>query len=137
MAVAVLLLVIIIYETAKDLREREQNMLDGTVLTLSAAELRGPVAGYYRSHPLPSGWKVGDTVAAGPDKIEVALYFAPDISHSRHGKAAEPGEITPANGCPADEALRHELASTELWILVNDKTGLIARFACGVATPQP
>jgi hypothetical protein len=137
LAVTAVLLVIVVYETSKDLRERELEAAGGVVRVQSALELLRPVAGYYRSHLLPYGWTVGETEAPSATKIEVELYFSPPISSSRHGKAATLGEITPENACPLDDALRHQLADTEVWILVNDKTGVIAQFPCDMTIEQP
>jgi len=136
-AIVAVLLVIVIYETAKDLHEREMEALGGTPRVLGAAELSAPVAGYYRSHHLPAGWKVGETEAANPSKIEVVIFFAPAISSSRHGKSARPNEITPSNACLQNEALWHQLSGTVVWILVHDKTGLVTKFPCKTPIARP
>ena len=73
---------------------------------------------------------MGDTTILEPNRVEVALFFAPSIGDSRHGQAAPTGDISAVNVCPLDDALLREIAGHSLWIKVNDKTGLIESFAC-------
>ena len=133
LAVTLVIVIIAVYETNKEIRLRDN--AEGPAQNADAAatsieKAQSEVRSYYRSHDFPTGWKVGDTDLITPDKLEVTVYFAPRIGTSRHGEAARSGEITAANACPEDEALLQHIERFSLWILVNDKTGLIDSFAC-------
>ena len=127
--IGLLLLVVVVYETGQQLRrsgaetEHRQAAEPGdNVLRLKR---------YYRSHDLPAGWEVGAIARAGADPVEVALHFAPGIRSSRHGERARSGEIGPHNACPVPASgLWGEIAEAAFEIEVNDKTGVIGRFAC-------
>ena len=94
------------------------------------------IKSYYRSHDLPAGWEVGDTVRAATGAVEVEVFFSPGIRSARHGEAARPGEIGPHNACPTEESdLWSELTEASFEIEVNDKTGVIDRFACTQPAP--
>ncbi|MDP6588196.1 MAG: hypothetical protein QF666_01970 [Alphaproteobacteria bacterium] len=132
LALAVLVVIVVLYETNQEIRRQNdatgsQSAEAARVPTQKAqAELRS----YYRSHELPTGWKVGDTELIEPDRLDVSLFFAPRIGDSRHGQTAPHGDITAATACPTDEALLRRLQHFSVWIRVNDKTGSIDSFAC-------
>ena len=128
-----MIVIIIVYETNQELRRQidppsATQTADSASISIEKAQ--SEVRSYYRSHEFPAGWKVGDTDLIAPDRLEVSLFFSPSIGTSRHGKAARSGEITAANTCPEDAALRQRIERFSLWIRVNDKTGLIDSFAC-------
>ena len=131
LAVAAVIIILMVYETNKELRRNDnpQSQPADTAL-MSPEKAQSEVRSYYRSHDLPIGWKIGDTVLIAPDRLEVSLFFAPRIGSSRHGEAAPPGDITAENTCPDYDALRQRIERFSLWIRVNDKTGLIDSFAC-------
>lgn len=128
-AVAAVIVIIIVYETNQELRRSSTTENADTAL-VPAQKAQSDVRSYYRSHDLPAGWKVGYTDLLLPDRLEVSFIFAPRIGASRHGEAAQPGEITARNGCPEDDALMRRIERFSLWLRVNDKTGLIDSFAC-------
>jgi hypothetical protein len=131
LAVAAVIIILIVYETNQELRRNDNSPTQPADTALMSAErAQSEVRSYYRSHDLPIGWKMGDTVLIAPDRLEVSLFFAPRIGSSRHGQAAPPEDITAENTCPAEDALRQRIERYSLWILVNDKTGLIDSFAC-------
>ena len=134
--VGLLLLFVIVYETGQQLR-RSGTGTEQQAATPSAEETVDPedtvrrIKSYYRSHDLPSGWEVGDTARADAGAVEVQVFFAPGIRSTRHGEAARAGEIGPHNACPTEESdLWSEIAERTVEIEVNDKTGVIDRFAC-------
>ena len=131
LVVAALIVILMVYETNQELRrsDKVQNQdTDGALIAPEKAQ--SEVRSYYRSHDLPIGWKVGDTLLTAPDRLEVSLFFTPRIGSSRHGEAAPADDITATNTCPDDNALRQRIKRFTLWIRVNDKTGLIDSFAC-------
>ena len=131
--IALLIAIIAVYETNQELRrQKPSNDVIESVESalLPAQKAQSEVRSYYRSHDMPTGWKIGDTDLIPPDRLEVSLFFAPRIGASRHGEAARPGEITAENACPEDDALLRTIERFSLWIRVNDKTGLIDSFAC-------
>ena len=138
--VGILLLFVIVYETGQQLRRsstgaEQQAAAPGAEEPVDPEDSVRRIKSYYRSHDLPAGWEVGDTVRAATGAVEVEVYFSPGIRSARHGEAASPGEIGPHNACPTEESnLWSELAEAAFEIEVNDKTGAIDRFAC---TPQP
>ena len=131
LAVAAVIVILLIYETNQELRRNDkvQNQAADTAL-IAPKKAQSEVRSYYRSHDLPIGWKIGDTVLTAPNRLEVSLFFAPRIGSSRHGEPAPPGDITPENTCPDDDSLRQRIERFSLWIRVNDKTGLIDSFTC-------
>ena len=139
--VGILLLFVIVYETGQQLRRgstgtEQQAAAPGAEETVDPEDAVRRIKRYYRSHDLPSGWEVGDTTRAEMDPVEVEVYFSPGIRSTRHGKAARPGEIGPHNACPTEESnLWSELAEASFEIEVNDKTGVIERFACTPPAP--
>ena len=131
LAVAAVIVILIIYETKQELRRNDEVQNQATDTAYIAPEkAQSEVRSYYRSHDLPIGWKIGDTLLTTPDRLEVSLFFTPRIGSSRHGEAAPPGDITAGNTCPDDNALRERIKRFSLWIRVDDKTGLIDSFAC-------
>ena len=137
LVIALLIVIIAVYETNQELRLQNdtQNPAGDVSESVEAAlvpakKAQSEVRSYYRSHDIPTGWKIGDTDLIPPDRLEVSLFFAPRIGSSRHGEAARPGEITAENACPEDDALLRTIERFSLWIHVNDKTGLIDSFAC-------
>ena len=133
LAVTLVIVIIIVYETNQELgRQTDPPSATQTAdsASISIEKAQSEVRSYYRSHEFPAGWKVGDTDLIAPDRLEVSLFFSPSIGTSRHGKAARSGEITAANTCPEDAALRQRIERFSLWIRVNDKTGLIDSFSC-------
>jgi hypothetical protein len=131
-AIAVLVVIVVLYETNQEIRRQNNatGLESADAARVPAQKAQAELRSYYRSHELPTGWKAGDTDLIEPDRLEVTLFFAPRIGDSRHGQAAAPGDITAANACPVDEALRRRLEHFSLWIRVNDNTGLIDSFAC-------
>ena len=139
--VGILLLFVIVYETGQQLR-RSSTGAEQQAAAPGAEEPSDPedsvrrIKSYYRSHDLPAGWEVGDTLRAATGSVEVEVYFSPGIRSARHGEAARPGEIGPHNACPTDESdLWSELTEAAFEIEVNDKTGAIDRFACTPPAP--
>ena len=139
--IGILLLFVIVYETGQQLR-RGGTGTERHAAAPDAEEAADPedtvrrLKRYYRSHDLPSGWEVGETARAESGSVEVELYFSPGIRSSRHGEAARHGEIGPHNACPTEESdLWSELTEGAFEIEVNDKTGVIDRFACTPPTP--
>ena len=139
--VGILLLFVIVYETGQQLR-RSSTGAEQHAAAPGAEEPVDPedtvrrIKSYYRSHDLPAGWEVGDTVRAATGAVEVEVFFSPGIRSARHGEAARPGEIGPRNACPTEESdLWSELTETSFEIEVNDKTGMIDRFACTPPAP--
>jgi hypothetical protein len=137
-----LIVIVVIYETSQELRKehaaRDPDLgqaptqeVDSAIVPARKAQAR--VKSYYLSHDLPPGWTVGDTIIVEPNRVELALFFAPSIGDRRHGQAAPAGDISAMNACPLDAALLREIAGHSLWIKVNDKTGLIDSFACPAA----
>ena len=139
--VGILLLFVIVYETGQQLRRggadtERQAAETGAEEPADPADTQRRLRRYYHSHDLPAGWKVGETGPAGTGTIEVEVHFSPGIRSSRHGEAARPGEIGPHNACPtAESGLWGELAERTFEIEVNDKTGVIDRFACTAPAP--
>jgi len=131
LAVAAVIVILMVYETNQELRRNDnpQNQPVNTAL-MAQKKAQSEVRSYYRSHNLPTGWKIGDTVLIAPDRLEVSIFFAPRIDSSRHGEAAPLDDITAENTCPDVDALRQRIERFSLWIRVNDKTGLIDSFAC-------
>lgn len=133
-ALTALIVIILIYETNKELQRVKtdagaaEEYSPSAPVTLEKA--RAIIAGYYRSHDFPTGWKLGEIDIAAPDRLEMTLYFSPRIGDSRHGGPAPPGAIDAANACPLDAGVSRQIARYALWIRVNDKTGLIDHFAC-------
>ena len=134
--IGILLLFVIVYEIGQQLR-RSSSGTEQQAAEPGAGEAVDPedtvrrLKRYYRSHDLPAGWEVGDTTRADTGPVEVEVYFSPGLRSSRHGEAARPGEIGPHNACPTEESgLWRELTGASLEIEVNDKTGVIDRFAC-------
>ncbi len=139
--VGILLLFVIVYETGQQLR-RGGAGTEGQTTETGAEEAADPadtlrrLKRYYRSHDLPGGWETGDIVRGETGAAEVTLHFSPGIRSRRHGEAARPGEIGPHNACPTGESgLWGELAERTFEIEVNDKTGVIDRFACAAPAP--
>lgn len=131
LAITAVIIILIVYETNQELRRNDKPQNPSVNATLMSPEkAQSEVRSYYRSHNLPIGWKVGETVLIAPDRLEVSLFFTPRIGSNRHGEAAPPGDITAENTCPNDDALRQRIERFSLWIRVNDKTGLIDSFAC-------
>ena len=131
LAVAAVIVILVVYETNQELRRNDKVQNQATDTALIAPEkAQSEVRSYYRSHDLLIGWKIGDTLLTAPDRLEVSLFFTPRIGSSRHSEAAPPGDITAANTCPDNNALRQRIKRFSLWIQVNDKTGLIDSFAC-------
>ncbi len=139
--VGILLLFVIVYETGQQLRRgstgtEQQAAESGAGEAVDPADTVRRIKSYYRSHDLPAGWEVGDTTRADTGPVAVEVYFSPGIRSPRHGEAARPGEIGPHNACPTEESdLWSELTEASFEIKVNDKTGVIDRFAC--APPAP
>lgn len=132
-AIALLIIVIIAYETGQDMRRRAEAERSGIPVAAPAVPVekaQAALRSYYRSHDLPVSWDVGATELSAPDRLEVSLYFSPGISSPRHGKEAPPGDITAANACPLDETVIQLIENFSLTILVNDKTGVIDRISC-------
>lgn len=133
LVIALLIVIIAVYETNQELRRQKPSgdMIESVETALVPAQkAQSEVRSYYRSHDMPTGWKIGDIELVPPDRLEVSLIFAPRIGTSRHGEAARPGEITAENACPEDGALLRTIERFSLRIRVNDKTGLIDSFAC-------
>ena len=134
--IGILLLFVIVYETGQQLRRgstgtEQQAAAPGTEEAVDPEDTVRRLKRYYRSHDLPSGWEVGVTARADTGPVEVEVYFSPGIRSPRHGEAARHGEIGPHNACPTEESgLWDELAERTFEIEVNDKTGVIDRFAC-------
>ena len=139
--VGILLLFVIVYETGQQLRRsdtgrEQQSAAPGAEEAVDPEDSVRRLKRYYHSHDLPAGWEVGDTERADSGSVEVEVYFSPGLRSSRHGEAARPGEIGPHNACPTEESeLWGELAEATFEIEVNDKTGVIDRFACTPPTP--
>ena len=139
--VGILLLFVIVYETGQQLRRgstgtEQQAAESGAEEPVDPEDTVRRIKRYYRSHDLPSGWEVGDTVRAATGAVEVEVFFSPGIRSARHGEAARPGEIGPHNACPTEESdLWSELTEASFEIEVNDKTGVIDRFACTQPAP--
>ena len=139
--VGILLLFVIVYETGQQLRRsgtgaEQQAAAPGAEETVDPEDTVRRIKSYYRSHDLPAGWEVGDTVRAATGAVAVEVYFSPGIRSARHGEAASPGEIGPHNACPTEESdLWNELTERTFEIEVNDKTGVIDRFACTPPAP--
>ena len=139
--VGILLLFVIVYETGQQLRRsstgaEQQAAAPGAEEPVDPEDSVRRIKSYYRSHDLPAGWEVGDTARAATGAVEVEVFFSPGIRSARHGEAARPGEIGPHNACPTDESdLWSELTEESFQIEVNDKTGVIDRFACTPPTP--
>ena len=139
--VGLLLLFVVVYETGQQLRRggagtEQQTAEPGAGEAVDPADTVRRLKRYYRSHDLPAGWEVGDTERGGSGAVEVTLHFSPSIRSSRHGEAARPGEVGPHNGCPTEESdLWSELTEAAFEIMVNDKTGMIDRFACTLPAP--
>ena len=135
LGLAALVVIVVIYETSQELRKKQaarDPALDQAPaqIIVPAIKAQASIRSYYRSHELPLGWTVGDTIIVEPNRVEVALFFAPSIGDRRHGQAAPAGDISAANACPLDDALAPQIAGHALWIKVNDKTGPIDSFAC-------
>jgi hypothetical protein len=135
LAVSALIIIIVVYETSKELkRDGAESNVENTANSQNAAvpveKAQAILKSYYRSHNLPLGWNVGETEIATPERLEVTLYFAPRIGDSRHGRPAPPGDIHAANACPLDDKVSALVAHFSLRILVHDKTGLIDSIAC-------
>ena len=134
--IGILLLFVIVYETGQQLRRgstgTEQQAAARSRRSRRSRGHRAPAQALLPlSHDLPAGWEVGDTTRADTGPVEVEVYFSPGIRSPRHGEAARPGEIGPHNACPTEESgLWSELAERTFEVEVNDKTGVIDRFAC-------
>lgn len=136
LAISALLIVIVAFETNKELKRHEEKRgvggssdgINGSNIPVEKAQMI--IRRYYRSHDLPIGWKVAETEIVTPSHLEVTLYFAPRIGDSRHGKGAPLGDITAATGCPIDPRVLAQITRYSLRILVHDKTGLIDNFQC-------
>ena len=139
--VGILLLFVIVYETGQQLRRggseaEQQAAVPGAEEAVDPEDTMRRIKSYYRSHDLPAGWEVGDTARADTGPVEVEVFFSPGIRSTRHGEAARPGEIGPHNACPTEESdLWRELTESSFEIEVNDKTGVIGRFACSSPAP--
>ena len=139
--VGILLLFVIVYETGQQLRRgntgaEQHAAAPGDEEPVDPEDTVRRIKSYYRSHDLPAGWEVGDTVRAATGAVEVEVFFSPGIRSARHGEAARPGEIGPHNACPTEESdLWSELAEATFDIEANDKTGVIDRFACTPPAP--
>ncbi len=139
--VGILLLFVIVYETGQQLRRgntgaEQHAAAPGAEEPVDPEDSVRRIKNYYRSHDLPAGWEVGDTVRAATGAVEVEVYFSPGIRSARHGEAARPREIGRHNACPTEESdLWGELAEAAFEIEVNDKTGVIDRFACTPPAP--
>ena len=140
--VGILLLFVVVYETGQQLRRsgdgtERQLAKPGAGEAVDPADAVRRLKRYYRSHDLPASWEVGDTVRGTTGTVKVTLHFSPGIRSSRHGEAARPGEIGPHDGCPTEESdLWSELTEAAFEIVVNDKTGVIDRFACTAPRPD-
>lgn len=143
LGLAALIVIVVIYETSQELRKKQAAhdpalgqapAQHADSAGVPAIKAQASIRSYYRSHELPLGWTVGDTIIVEPDRVVVALFFAPSIGDRRHGQAAPAGDISAANACPLDDALAPQIAGHALWIKVNDKTGLIDHFACPTAS---
>ena len=135
--VGILLLAVVVYETGQQLRRGGAGD-ENQAAAPAAADSVPRIARYYRSHDLPAGWTVGASARSGAGTVEVALHFAPGIRSSRHGEAAQAGEIGPHNACPTPESgLWSTLAEAAFEIVVSDRTGALDRFACTAPAPAP
>ena len=134
--VGILLLFVIVYETGQQLRRsgigtEQQAAAPGAEEAVDPEDAVRRIKSYYRSHDLPAGWEVGNTARADTGSVEVKVHFSPGIRSTRHGEAAIPGEIGPHDSCPTEESdLWGELVEASFEIEVNDKSGVIDRFAC-------
>lgn len=129
--VGLLLLLVVIYETGRQL-DRPRAGADGAAAPDDRAGLRA-LESHYRSHDLPAGWEVGEIARDDTGAIAISLHFAPGIASDRHGQAARPGEIGLENACPApDSGLWEKLPARAFRIAVNDRTGTIDRIECRV-----
>ena len=139
--VGILLLFVIVYETGQQLRRsgtgsEQKAAAPGAEEAVDPEDTVRRIKRYYRSHDLPAGWEVGHAVRADTGPVEVEVFFSPGIRSVRHGEAARPGEIGPHNACPTRESeLWSELTESSFEIVVNDKTGVIDRFACTPPAP--
>ena len=117
-----------VYETGQQLR---RDAATDTAVIPDAANDQRRLKNYYRSHDLPAGWEVGTIAPNAEGEIAVPLHFSPGIGSARYGDASRPGEIHTANACPATPAgLWATLAAQRFVVVVNDKTGVIARIPC-------
>ncbi len=137
LALGVIFLAVVIYETAQDLRRRQraaQEADHAATEQLAPARAVSRARSYYRAHELPPAWDVGEiTLPAEGREIEVPVYFAPGVGSARHGQAAPPGELHAGNACP-EEALWTDIPGYTVKVLVNDKTGVIAAIPCAPPT---
>ena len=125
--VGLLLLLVVIYETGRQL-DRPRAGADAA--PDARAGLRA-LESHYRSHDLPAGWEVGEIARDDTGAIALSLHFAPGIASGRHGQAARPGEIGPENACPTlDSGLWEKLPARAFRIAVSDRTGTIDRIEC-------
>ena len=120
LAVSALIIIIVVYETSKELkRDGAESNAENTANSQNAAvpveKAQAILKSYYRSHNLPLGWNVGETEIATPERL---------------GRPAPPGDIHAANACPLDDKVSALVAHFSLRILVHDKTGLIDSIAC-------
>jgi hypothetical protein len=138
LAITLVVVVIIAYETGQEMRRQEadarrageQGGEAAATPAVPPEKAQAAVRSYYRTHAFPPSWIVGKIELAPPGRIEVSIYFSPRIGSPRHGRGAPPGDITPANACPLDADLLGLIESFSLQILVNDKTGVIDRISC-------
>ncbi len=133
--ITLIIVILAVYETKKEMQKiKEQqnstssNNLASRVIPIEKAA--SVVRKYYRSHDLPIGWKLGKTDVVDSDTIEVAIIFSPRIGDSRHGKSADPDEMNYNNACPLDNNVKNIVTQSDLFISINDKTGLIKKLFC-------
>lgn len=137
LAIILLIVVIAIYETNKEIKRQESapGVAGGQAGTVGGDDMpvekaQAILRSYYRSHDLPTGWDVGETEISAPERLEVTIFFAPRIGDSRHGKPAALGDINANIACPLDGDVARQVARFSVWIMVEDKTGLIDSFVC-------
>lgn len=130
-----IIVIIAVYETRKEMEQfkEQQNASELKKLNplgMPVEKMVSVIRNYYRSHDLPIGWKIGRTDLVALESIEVAIIFSPRIGDSRHGKSANPEEITNNNACPLDDNIKNMVAYADLLVSVHDKTGLIKTIYC-------
>ena len=71
LAVAAVIIILIVYETNKELRSNDnpQHQPSDTAV-MAPKKVQSEVRSYYRSHNLPIGWKIGDTMLIAPNRLE-------------------------------------------------------------------
>ena len=139
--IGILLLFVIVYETGQQLRRggtgtEQQAAAPGAEEAVDPEDTVRRLKRYYRSTTCRPAGRSAMTARADTGPVKVGVYFSPGIRSPRHGEAARPGEIGPHNACPTEESdLWSELTERDFEIEVNDKTGVIDRFACTPPAP--